>query len=193
MLHIITGTMCGGKSKTLIEYADKFKDKKVKIFYPACINKSEGYVYSRDKDRKIKATKIYELNDLYNHLNNCEIILLDEYTFYCSSNQIDDFMKFLEHCDKLDIDIYLFGLSLDYLSNSFEITSRVLPYADSIMVLNAVCDKCGAKASRQLRIVDGEIDVDDKYGVLLVESDNVRYMPLCRKCYRELTGLSAIK
>ena len=30
MLHIITGTMCGGKSKTLIEYADKFKDKKVK-------------------------------------------------------------------------------------------------------------------------------------------------------------------
>lgn len=193
MLHVITGSMRSGKSARLVDYTAFINDKNYKIFYPASLNKSEGYVISREGNKKAKAIKIFDINDLYNHIEDLEVVLIDEFQFLCSAKDIDDFMKFLEYCDTKNIDIYLFGLQLDYLSNSFDITQRVLPYADSIVMLTAICDYCGEPATRCLRVVDGKIDASPDSDTLVMESENVEYKSVCKKCYRNLTGLSAIK
>ncbi len=193
MLHVIIGSMRSGKSASLVDYTTFLKDKKFKVFYPASCNKCENFVVSREHDKRTKAIKIFEVKDLYNHIDNLDVILLDEFQFLCNSEQIDEFMAFLEYCDTHEIDVYLFGLQLDYMCRSFDVTQRVLPYADSIIVLNAKCDYCGKKASRCLRIVDDKIDVSPDSDTLLMESLNVEYKSVCRKCFRKLTGLSCIK
>ena len=107
------------------------------------------YILGLD-NKKIKAVKIFEVKDLYNYIDGLDTILIDEYQFICASNEIDNFMDFLEYCDVKNIDVYLFGLQLDYMCRSFDVTQRVLPYADSVIVLSARCDYCGEKASRCL-------------------------------------------
>lgn len=193
MISVITGTMASSKSKTLIDYTEFLKDKKCKIFVPACCQRKDGYVTSRNDNREVKAIKIFNINDLYNNLGDCEVLIIDEVQFLIGTSEIDEFMLFLEYIDKKNIDLYMFGLNLDYLSNSFNLTQRILPYADSIITLTAICDECGKPACRCLRYIDGELDINPDSETLLLESNDVVYKSVCRTCYRKLTGLNAIK
>ena len=193
MIHVIMGSMRAGKSASLIDYTEFLKDKKYKIFFPASCNKEDGYVVSREDNKKAKAVKIFEIKDFYNYIDGLDTILIDEVQFLCNSYQIDELMKFLEYCDKKGIDVYCFGLQVDYLSRAFDVTQRLLPYADSVIVLNAVCDYCGKKASRCLRMIDVIIYSSEDSDLIIMEGLDVEYKSVCRNCYRELTGLSAIK
>lgn len=195
MLHLIVGTMASAKSKTLLNYVDNFQaqNKKVTVYVPVCCQRKDGYVTSRNDERKAKAVKIFNINDLYNNIGDSDILLIDEIQFLCTANQIDYFMSFLEYVDRRDIDVYMFGLNLNYLSQPFELTQRLFPYVDTILNLNAKCDICGKPACRCLRYVNGELDVNPESSTLLLESENVVYKSLCRKHYREITGLNAIK
>ena len=79
------------------------------------------------------------------------------------------------------------------MSLPFDVTQRVLPYAQEIHVLNAYCDECGKPAYRCLRYVDGEIDINPNSNTLLMEDTDVEYKSVCNECYRKITGLNAIK
>ena len=193
MLHLVIGTMKASKSATLIDFVNDIENINYKIFFPACCNKKDGYVVSRDNDKKVKAIKVFEVNDMYNHLKNIKMVFIDEFQFIANSEEIDEFMQFLEYCDKNNIDVYCFGLSLDYMSLPFDVTQRVLPYAQEIHVLNAYCDECGKPAYRCLRYVDGEIDINPNSDTLLMENADVEYKSVCNDCYRKITGLNAIK
>lgn len=195
MIKAIIGPMFGSKSSRLIDIAlDLEKEgKKFKVFFPASCNKLDGYIYSRENDKKIKAIKVFDISDLYNNVNDCKIILLDEFTFMCTSQYIDEFMNFLDVMDERNIDVILAGLQLDYMGKSFDLTERVLPYCDEIVTTSAICEHCGKPASRQIRKIDGVIDTMENTPTLIMENENVVYIPLCRSCFRKLTGLTAIK
>lgn len=195
MLKLIVGQMKSGKSSRLIDYVDEFREQgvKFKVFYPASCNKVDGYVYSRDNDRSTKAIKVYNVDDLYNNIDDAQVLLLDEYTFYVSDSQVNEFINFIEHCDKNGINVYLFGLQLDYMSRGFDLAHRILPYADEVIVANARCEFCGGVASRQIRFIDGKLDTDEEADTLQMESSDIVYKACCRKCYRELTGKPAIR
>lgn len=194
MIKVVIGTMKSAKTSTLINEVEKSVDKNIKIFYPSCCNKVDGYVYSRKDNKKIKGIKIFNLSDLYNNINNTDAIFIDETQFIVSSSNIDDFMAFLEYCDKMKIDVYLFGLQLDYLNNSFDVIQRVLPYADNIITLTANCEVCGnTNAVRCVRFNGNELDCDPNSSLILLESENIVYKSVCKECYRRLTSLPAIK
>ena len=195
MIKAIIGPMFGSKSSRLIDIALELEKegKKFKVFFPASCNKLDGYIYSRENDKKIKAIKVFDISDLYNNINDSEIILLDEFTFMCTSQHIDEFMAFLEEMDKRNIDVILAGLQLDYMGKSFDTTEKILPYCDEITTTSAICENCGKPASRQIRKINGIIDTMEETPTLVMESEDVIYIPLCRSCFRELTGLSAIK
>lgn len=193
MLHLVIGTMKASKSSTLIDYTNLVKPKKYTIFYPACCNKKDGYVVSRDNGKKAKAVKIFEVKDMYNYIEDTEVIFLDEFQFLAGTTDLNDLMNFLEYCDKKDKTVYMFGLSLNYMSQAFDVTQRVLPYADTIVVLTANCDICGKPATRCIRYVNGELDCNPNSKTLLMEGDTTEYKSVCKKCYRKLTGLNAIK
>lgn len=193
MIHAIIGTMRARKSGALIDHIYHIGDKKYKVLYPSCCNKVDGYVVTRDGNKKIKATKIYDINDLYQNTVDVEVLFIDEFQFIVSKNNTEEFLKFLEYCDCNNITVYLFGLQVNYLSQSFDITSSVLPFCDTIIVLSAICSHCGKPAYRVARYVDGKLDVDEFGQTLIMESSNVEYVSLCKSCYRKVTGLPAIK
>lgn len=195
MIKAIVGPMFGEKSSRLIDIANNLEKegKKFKVFFPASCNKKEGYIYSRKDNKKIKAIKVFNIDDLFNNITDEEVILIDEFTFLCSHKYIDLFMSFLEQMDRMGKDVILSGLQLDYLGNSFDLTREILPYCDEIVMTSAVCEICGAPATRQVRKVNGVLDVSDDSPTLLMEDNDIVYMPVCRSCFREVTGLSAIK
>lgn len=193
MLHLIIGTMKASKSSTLIDYTSMVQDKNYTIFYPACCDKKEGYVVSRDNNKQAKAIKIFEVKDMYNYIDNVDVIFIDEYTFFCTSGDTKEFMNFLEYCDRNNKIVYCFGLSLNYMSEPFDLTQRILPYADTIIVLSADCDICGRRATRCIRYIDGVLDDNPESNTLLMESSNVEYKSVCRDCYRKIMGINAIK
>lgn len=195
MLHVIVGTMKSSKSSMLVDYTNFVKDKGKKhiVFYPSCCDKREGYVVSRDNGKKTKAIKVFEVNDMYNYIEDVDVLFIDEFQFIVGTSGLNDLMSFLEYVDKLNKDVYLFGLSLDYMSLPFDVTQRVLPYADTILVMNANCDICGRQAFRCLRYVDGVLDINPNSDTLLMEDVNVEYKSVCKECYRSITGLNAIK
>ena len=75
MISLFVGTMKSSKTSTLIDMADYISEEKCIIFYPACCEKKSGYVVSRDKGKHAKAVKVYDINDLYNYVENYEHIL----------------------------------------------------------------------------------------------------------------------
>ena len=48
MLHLVIGTMKASKSATLIDFVNDIENINYKIFFPACCNKKDGSVISRD-------------------------------------------------------------------------------------------------------------------------------------------------
>lgn len=194
MINAIIGSMRAGKTKALIDNISLLEDKVYKVFYPASCNKSEGFVYTRDGDRTLKATKIFEVKDLYNYVDKLDCVIIDEFTFLCNEHEIEYFMQFLEHCDTHNIDVYLFGITTDYLSRSFELARHVLPYCDNISVLKSRCDECGSnEGTRCVRFINGEMDASYDSDLIVMEGEQVEYKSVCKKCFRKLTGLKAIK
>ena len=195
MITATIGTMKSEKTFKLIKLTEflDIQHKKYVVFHPACCAKDEDGVVTRRGSQKAKAIKVFEIQDMYNYLKEVKACLIDEFTFLCSENHIDDFMEFLEYCDINGIDVYLFGLSLDYMSNSLDIAQRVLPYCDYIDTVSARCEECGDTAKRCVRYINGELDNDPNSSLLIMEDKNVVYKSVCKKCYRELTDLPAIK
>lgn len=196
MLHVITGSMAGGKSSKLVDYTEMFQQqgKIFQVFYPAFLEKETDYVVSREDNKKVRATKVYKIGELYNLVKpNTDVVVIDEISFMCNEGEIDELMSILEHFDKLGKQIYLFGIALDYSAKSFPIMQRLLPYADTVIVLHAKCDICGEPAYRCVRYQNGVLDLDPNSDLLQMESDNVRYEILCKDCYRKITNTPAIK
>lgn len=194
MIEAIIGTMKSEKTSTLIDRVNEIKNKEVKVFYPSHCNKVDGYVYSRKDNKKLKGIKIFNISDLYNNINNTDVIFIDEVQFIVSSNNIDEFMNFIEYCDTKNIDVYLVGLQLDYMNNSFDIIQRVLPYTDKVTILTAKCEICGSdNAVRCVRYNGDALDCDPNSSLILLESDKVVYKSVCKDCYRKITSLPAIK
>ena len=189
MLKLIVGNVNSNKSLLLKEYyhniVNQYKVKPI-VYYPAeCTN--EMY-------QLLGATKIFNISDLYNKLRDNKIVFIDEVQFITHRQYITDFMKFIEYCDTNSIDVYMFGLFLDYLGEPFEIITRVIPYVDEIITKNRICDICkNQNANMSLRYIYGVPDTDQISDTFLLESDDITYKSVCRDCFRKITGLKAIK
>lgn len=195
-IKAVIGAMKADKSKSLIEQAQLLQEIGItpKIFYPSFCNKYEGHVFSRSGNKKIRAIKVYEVADLFGNISDdTKWVLIDEFQFICSRVETQDFVNFLEFCDKKGINVMLYGLAFDYMSNVFDVTQAVLPFCDKIEVKTAICECCGNDANRCVRYVNGQLDCDINSDLLVMEGEDVVYKSVCKDCYRKLTGFSAIK
>ena len=117
-------------------------------------------------------------------------LVCDEAQFY-TSEQCDQLGRVV---DDLGVDVFAFGLMTDFRGELFEGTKRLLEIADERvpMQVEARC-WCGARATHNARVVNGEItyegatvvvgDTEDAPAAPLF-GDVVRYELLCRAHYR---------
>jgi thymidine kinase len=104
-----------------------------------------------------------------------DYIILDEAQFFKS--EVIDQVKLLLAENKY---VIVSGLDKDYLDNPFsEFMKWVLCTADDVTKLSAICSKCGAPSTlAKLVSLDGSIPA----GNIIIEDDNHKYIPICRKC-----------
>lgn len=127
-----------------------------------------------DKDKSLK-----EYFDLWT-INNISCILVDEAQFL-SASQVDE----LHYVSKfLDIPVICYGLRTNFKSELFSGSKRLMEVSDELEELVTIC-KCGKKAKFNARFINGKFDYNGSEIIIDGENNNVKYIPMCGKCYIE--------
>lgn len=177
-LELIIGPMYAGKSTELIRIINRYK----------CLNKNIVIINHEFNDRygikglsthnSVKVDSCINLLNLgdinKNILKDAEVIIIEELQFFN-----DAYDNIIEWCDKLNKTIICAGLDGDFLRNSFGDVLRLIPHAEKITKLNALCKRCGdgTFAHFTKRIIKNDLLYDNS---ILVGSDGL-YEAVCRK------------
>lgn len=183
--------MKSGKSLKIVLRAERLEmmKKKFLLFYPNCCSNGEkDEIYSRFGVSK-KAIGISEPMDIYQYLTeDIKEILIDEVQFIsANSEQAEDLLTFVKHCEKNEINLVFAAISTDFKNDSFLSVEKLMPYCDTIVRLYSVCEIChNEKGNKNVRFKNG---VPSKYTEeVLIPRDNKEYTykSICTKCFYEL-------
>lgn len=177
-IKIILGPMFSGKSSEIIRLINRYKilNKKILAINHEIDNRyGENKIISHNKE-KIDCINLKNLKPIMEteDYKNSEVIVIEEAQFF------SDLYEFVvTSADKYHKNIIVAGLDGDYQKKPFGDLLRLIPHAESVVKLHALCLKCndGTKAAFTKRIID-----NDKK-ILVGSSEN--YQPVCRKHFLE--------
>lgn len=184
-LELYLGSMFSGKSSKLINIYKKWT---LCNYSPLVINYSDDTRYSASADKLITHDKneipcIHDtsLRNIFQPLINDNTINNTDYDIIII-NEGQFFSDLYYWCELLlnvyNKHIYIAALNGDFERKPFEQISKLIPEADVIEKLHAICSGCkdGTNASFSFRVTNEK----DR---ILIGSNN--YTPLCRKCYNK--------
>ena len=179
-IEIICGSMYAGKTEELlrrirrIEYAKKT----ILVFKPKIDNRySDGEVVSHNNER-VKSINISNPKDILKYIDPIPYaIAIDEIQFL--GKEVVEVCEFLAN---QGIRVILAGLDKDFRGEPFGIMPELLARAEYVTKLQAICQVCGAPATRTQRIINGK---PAKYTdpVVLVGAKE-HYEARCRHCHQ---------
>ena len=189
-LHFFYSTMNAGKSTLLLQANHNYieNDHKTLLFIPEeTALKSNGNIVSRIglKAKATVANKNFNYFDYVKEHRSEELscILVDEAQFL-SKKQVRELGKI---ADELNYPVMCYGIRTDFQGELFEGSSELLAVSDNLIELKTICAFCNRKATMVVR-------TDDKNNII-TEGNKVEiggneiYKSVCRKHFRELTGL----
>jgi len=174
-LTCIVGSMFSGKSTELLRQARRheYAGKKVILFKPIL-----DWRYAREKvfthdGNSMQAIPIdhHKPHEIFEHLDGHDVVCIDEVQFF-ETLIIEVIQQLLAEGH----DVIVSGLDIDRFGNPFTVTMRLMPMAENVLKLRAVCHDCGDDAW----ISYGHMDEE---GQVAVGGDKGDYIPLCRTCY----------
>ena len=179
MLVVIVGSMFSGKTTELIRRIKRyqFAGKKTVIYKPSIdvrysvenVNSHDGLKYPA----RVIPNDERGISILAGEYKLYDVIGIDEIQFFPSS------VVYLIDKISYEKDVIAAGLNLDYRGKPWETVEKLLPYADQIITVSAVCYICGAEATRTIRTSES------KDRILIGGEEN--YKPVCRKHFKELS------
>lgn len=184
-LHFKYATMNAGKSIDLMRTAYNYEENgfNVLVMKPKVDTKSGDCISSRvGLERKVDILIDMEDNIIHllkGKLDDLYCIFVDEAQFL-KEFQVNDLYKVSKLCD---IPVICYGLRVNFLGNSFEGSRRLLEISDVLEELPTICS-CGSIARMVGRWFDGKFVLDGDE-VVIDGTRNVKYIPLCGKCYLE--------
>jgi thymidine kinase len=177
-LELIIGPMYAGKSTELIRIINRFKclDKNVLVINHSINNRygsSSLTTHNRDSfDECIILDKLVDADSEEHHdvFEKADVIVIEELQFFS-----DAYDTIVDWIDKKGKCVVAAGLDGDARKLPFGDVLRLIPHAEKVRKLNALCKRCGdgTKAHFSKRIVKEE-------QTILVGSDDV-YEAVCRK------------
>ena len=117
------------------------------------------------------------MRDIYSKAKHFDVVAIDEGQFF---PDID------VYCEKLanhGCTVLVAGLDGTYQREAFGKILELVPRAESITKLSAVCCHCGKDAAFSARTIDAGL-VEDGDGVTDVGGKD-KYLALCRECYKK--------
>ena len=173
-IQIILGPMFSGKTTELIRRLKRFQlanQKCLIIKYHRDNGYPQPYGITTHDQQNMEATACVKLNDLkINHnLDEFSVIGVDEAQFF------PDAVSFAEEMANLGKTVIVAALDGSYQRTPFGDILNLVPLAENVIKLTAVCMICFEEASFSKRI--GEETE------LQVIGGTEKYMALCRQCY----------
>jgi len=187
-LYFRYGAMGCGKTRDLIKvwYNYKEKGKVAIVIKPLTDTKGENSIVSRDKSVLNTDYVISSSDNIYDiisrHITKCNLdcILVDEAQFL----ERHHVYELSDIVDLLDIPVICYGLRADFQDNLFSGSEALFIYADKFEEMKTICE-CSKSATRNVRFV-GNNPVFDGEQVVIDNSDEVKYVSMCRKCRKKL-------
>jgi len=186
------GTMGSGKSTLALQINHNLASRGLVGLLLTARSRDDGQITSRlgVSNSAIEIEVDTDIYDLAVSQMPLKFIVCDEAQFF-SRQQCDQLSLVV---DKLDVDVYTFGLITDFRGLLFEGTQRLLEIADKRveMQVEARC-WCGARATNNARLVNDQFTLEGETVVIGDTAKNVksplfgdvvRYELLCRQHFR---------
>lgn len=187
-IEVITGCMFAGKTEEFIRRIIRlqYAQRKVLVFKPSIdvrysatkVVTHKGFSVQAiliDKDEPeviLKTLKAKENQDVV-------AIAVDEVQFF--NKKIVEILTELANNNK---QVIVAGLDQDFRAEPFPVMSEILPRAEFVTKLDAICVICGAAATRTQRIINGK---EARYSDPIIEiGAQEKYEARCRKHHKVL-------
>jgi thymidine kinase len=173
-LELIIGPMYAGKSTELIRIINRYKclNKRIIVINHTLNNRyGSSCLTTHNKDKVDSCILLSKLSDLdHDLLINNDVIIIEELQFF-----EDAYTSIIDWCDNHHKIVIGAGLDGDFLRQPFGDVLKLIPHAEKINKLSALCKRCG----------DGTLAhfskrTTNSSEVTLVGSDDI-YEAVCRK------------
>lgn len=156
-LKLIMGPMYAGKSTELIRHIKQYQFLNKKILaINHIINKRYGSsnIITHDKEEIKECISVNKLEDVLlkykEEYDNADVLIIEELQFFS-----DAYKYIIDFVEKDNKTVICAGLISDYKREPFGDILRLIPIADNVQILSALCNKCrdGTKALFTKRII----------------------------------------
>jgi thymidine kinase len=178
-IELICGGMFAGKSEELLRRVRRAEIARVpvQVFKPAIDDRFGVDVVASHNGMRREALIVREPREILDLVRpETRVVAIDEAQFFQP--------VLAEVCNELadrGMRVIVAGLDLDFRGEPFGAIPRLLAQAEFVDKLHAICQECGAPASRTQRLIDGRpARYDDP--VVLIGASEV-YEARCRDCH----------
>jgi len=179
-IEIIVGSMYAGKTEELLRRIKRinYAKKECIVFKPKIDNRYSNNEIVSHNNSKVESIIIAKANDIYNYLQNSlpYAIAVDEVQFL--DNGI---IEVSEDLADRGVRVILAGLDLDFRGESFGVVPELLARAEYVTKLKAICQVCGAPATRTQRLINGK--PASYYDPIILIGAKEHYEARCRHCH----------
>ncbi|MGM9900047.1 MAG: thymidine kinase [Bacilli bacterium] len=179
-IEVICGSMFAGKTEELIRRINRihYAKKTVMVFKPAIDNRYDQKAVVSHSQKKVDSIPVNSPKEILNYINELPYaVAIDEAQFFNH-----DLIEILERLANSGVRVIVAGLDLDFRGEPFGIMPEILARAEYVTKLQAICQVCGAPATRTQRIINGHpADYDDP---IILVSASEKYEARCRHCHQ---------
>lgn len=178
-VEVISGCMFAGKTEELIRRIKvlEFAKKEIMVFKPKIDNRYSDTKVVSHAGSSVESIVISDPKEILKLIKpTTEVIAIDEVQFFDDS--ICEVCNILASMHKR---VMCAGLDMDFRGEPFGPMPKLITQAEFVTKLTAVCNKCGAPATRTQRIINGKPANYNDPTILVGASEN--YEARCRHCH----------
>ena len=188
-LRYYYGCMGSSKSATLVMKAHQFEqngcnvitlkssfdDRDVGIIKPRPMEGRECILFNKEDNL---------FNLIKNHIIDTErnVVFVDEIQFAASQH----ILQLWEVAKDLNVDVYCYGLRIDYLNNLFESIKTLEVVSDTQEELKSMCRHCSNKATTHIRYINNIPQSKGESNIVGDLDGEERYESVCQVCRRKI-------
>ena len=185
-LYFYYSSMNAGKSTSLLQSSHNYRERGMKtIIFTPRVDDREGVGRVRSRIGLEAVAKVFDSGDDLLAITQSVLkekpvhcVLVDEAQFLTRAQVF----QLCELADRLSIPVLAFGLRTDFRGELFEGSHYLLAWADNLSEIKTICH-CGRKATMVVRVDEDGHAVT--VGAQVEIGGNDRYIPMCRKHFRE--------
>ncbi|KAL3668480.1 hypothetical protein V7S43_006563 [Phytophthora oleae] len=163
--------MFSGKSTELIRRIHRYQHAKLEclvVKYLFDTRHSEEMLSTHDKVF-VEAMPVQTLAEVRPFLDDCDVIGIDEGQFY------PDLVEFCQEAANMGKVVVVAALDATFERKAFDSVVELIPTAEKVVKLNAICSSCGQDAAFTRRLVADT--------TLELIGGSEMYEPRCRQCF----------